>query len=105
MESTNVGDRVKVATEGPVLDGIVFDLPSDSKAVVAVIDRARGPVLRPVPRSRLSERTEEGPDDRALELLIRRTPPPSHGHGRPGNGGQQGRSGFSRATGHRTTGK
>src|SRR3712207_9558420 len=45
MEQLAAGDLVKVATAGPQIDGIVFDLPSASKAVVAVIDRRRGPVM------------------------------------------------------------
>jgi hypothetical protein len=74
MEPVSAGALVKVAGGGPVLDGIVFDTPSNSKAVVAVVDPVRGPAFRTVHPKTLSERTEEGPDDRALRLLIRRTP-------------------------------
>ena len=76
MEPSSTGELVKVATGGPQLDGIVFDTPSRTKVVVAVVDPRRGPVLRTVHPRTLSERTEEGPDDRALQLLVRRTPPP-----------------------------
>ena len=74
METTTSGDLVTVATAGPQIDGIVFDVPSASKVVVAVIDRVRGPVLRTVEPKALNERAEAGPDDDALRLLIRRTP-------------------------------
>ena len=70
MESIGAGELVKVADGGPEVDGIVFDTPSSSKIIVAVIDRARGPVFRTVHASTVSARTEEGPDDRALRLLF-----------------------------------
>jgi len=106
MESTSVGELVRVAAEtGPQLDGIVFDTPSNTKVVVAVVDRGRGPVFRTVHPRALSERAEAGADDRALNLLIRRTPPPTRGGARGGSGSGQGRSGHTRATMHRTTGK
>jgi hypothetical protein len=106
MEPIAAGDLVKVATAGPQIDGIVFDVPSASKVVVAVMDRARGPVMRTVPLTALSERAEEGRDDRALRLLVRRTPPAVHGAARGGAGGPgQRRAGYARAAMHRTTGK
>jgi hypothetical protein len=105
MESIGAGELVKVADGGPALDGIVFDTPSNSKVIVAVIDRARGPVFRTVHPSTLTTRTEESPDDRALRLLVRRTPPPVHGAGRAGRGGGQGRSGHPRGAAHRPTGR
>jgi hypothetical protein len=105
MEQPGTGDLVTVSTGGPVIDGIVFDLPSDAKAVVAVMDRRRGPVLRTVERTRLAERTAAGPDDRALQLLVRRTPQPTRGAARGANGTGPGRAGHGRATMHRTTGK
>jgi hypothetical protein len=105
MESTSPGDLVTVAGDGPKLDGIVFDAPSTTKVVVAVVDRGRGPVFRTVHPRTLSERTAEGADDRALRLLIRRTPPPARGGARGGSGVGQGRSGHARAAMHRTTGK
>ena len=104
MGQIAAGQLVKVATPGPQIDGIVFDVPSASKVLVAVIDRAKGPVLRSVAADAVSEREQEGPDDAALQLLIRRTPATSRGGGSGGTG-VQGSSGHSRATGHRTTGK
>jgi len=105
MESPSAGEPVKVAGEGPELDGIVFDVPSRSKVVVAVVEPRRGPVFRTVHPKTLSERTEDGPDDRALQLLLRRTPPPVRGAARgvPASGG--GSAGHGRAAMHRTTGK
>jgi hypothetical protein len=105
MERTSTGDLVKVAGDGPVRDGIVFDRPSRSKVVVAVVLPGRGPVFRTVDPKTLTERTEDGPDDRALRLLLRRTPPPVRGAARGGVGGGRGRPGHGRGTMHRTTGK
>ena len=105
MDSTGAGDLVKVATGGPEVDGIVFDTPSAHKAVVAIVDPARGPVLRTVNLDMLSERTEPGPSDKALQLLIRRTPAPVHGAARDGAGVGGGRSGHTRAATHRTVGR
>lgn len=105
MESIDPGELVKVANGGPELDGIVFYAPSSSKVVVAVVDPVRGPVFRTVAPSALSERTEEGPHDRALRLLMRRTPPPVNGAARGGERGGRGRPGYIRAATHRTTGK
>jgi hypothetical protein len=48
MEPTSIGELVKVAGGGRELDGIVFDTPSRSKVVVAVVDPARGPMFRTV---------------------------------------------------------
>jgi hypothetical protein len=105
MESIGAGELVKVDDDGPELDGIVFDTPSSSKVIVAVIDRARGPVFRTVHPSKLSPRTEDSPDDRALRLLMRRTPPPVHGAARGGSSGGQGRAGHARGAAHRPTGR
>jgi hypothetical protein len=105
MESTTVGALVKVAGGGPVLDGIVFDAPSRSKVVVAVVEPARGPVFRTVHPKTLTERTEEGPDDRALHLLIRRTPSPVRGAAGGATAAGRGHAGHARGTMHRTTGK
>lgn len=105
MERTGAGDLVRVATGGPEIDGIIFDVPSSTKAVVAVMDRRRGPVLRTVQRTALTDRTEAGADDRALLLLIRRTPLTAHGGARGGAGGGLGHSGHARAVAHRTTGR
>jgi hypothetical protein len=105
MESASAGELVKVADGGPELDGIVFDTPSRSKVVVAVVDPKRGPGFRTVHPDALSERTEEGSDDRALQLLIRRTPSTTRGGARGGTGAGPGDSGHKRAAMHRTTGK
>ena len=105
MDLTAAGNLVKVATAGPQIDGIVFDVPSASKVVVAVMDRTRGPVLRTVDRDALTERTEAGPDDRALQLLIRRTAPASRGTARSEAGGGGGRAAHTRAAAHRPTGR
>jgi hypothetical protein len=105
MEPTSTGERVTVAGSGPSVDGIVFDSPSRTKVVVAVVDAGRGPVFRTVHWDMLTERTQDGPDDRALRLLIRRTPPPARGAARDGAGAGRGRPGHARGTMHRTTGK
>ena len=105
MEPTSTGDLVTVTTRGPQIDGIVFDVPSASKVIVAVIDRARGPVMRTVPRTALTERAEAGADDRALELLVRRTVPAVRTGARGAATGGHGRAGHTRAAMHRTTGK
>jgi hypothetical protein len=105
MEPIGAGELVKVADDGPELDGIVFDTPSSSKVIVAVVDRTRGPVFRTVHPSRLTPRTEDSRDDRALRLLVRRTPPPVHGTARGGSGGGRGRAGHSRGAAHRPTGR
>lgn len=94
-----------VAGDGPTLDGIVFDVPSKAKAVVAVVDRDRGPVFRTVHLNVLTERDADGADDRALRMLIRRTPVPGHGAARNGTGAAGGRAGHVRGAAHRTTGR
>src|SRR6266536_3853579 len=104
MEQSGAGDLVKVDNGGSQIDGIVFDTPSHTKVVVAVMDPGRGPVFRTVHPRAVSERELEGADDRALQLLIRRTPPPVHGAARAGAGGVHGRAGHTRASMHRTTG-
>jgi len=48
---------------------------------------------------------DEGSDDRALQLLIRRTPAPNRGAARGGEGGESARAGHTRTAMHRTTGK
>jgi hypothetical protein len=106
MEHLSAGDLVKVAREGGPREGIVFDVLSASKVVVAVSDRTRGPILRTVHPSALTERSAEGPHDEALRRLIRRTPSAARGGPRGGNGPGQGpRGGHVRAPAHRTTGK
>jgi hypothetical protein len=105
MESINAGDLVTVAGTGPALNGIVFDTPSRTKVVVAVMDPHRGPVFRPVHPDALSERTAAGADDGALRLLLRRTPPPNGGKARNAASSVQGRDGFTRSATHRSTGR
>jgi hypothetical protein len=105
MEPNSPSELVRVADGGPEIDGIVFEAPSKSKVVVAVMDPARGPVFRTVHPSTLSERTDDGPDDRALLLLIRRTWKPVGGAARAGGGVGRGRSAHTRGPMHRTTGK
>jgi hypothetical protein len=97
-------ELVKVATAGPELDGIVFDRPSRIKVVVAVMVDGH-PAFRTFHPDTLSEREDESPDDRALQLLIRRTPSPVRGAARAGAGTGKGRAGHTRAAMHRTTGK
>jgi hypothetical protein len=105
MEPLTAGQLVKVAAGGPELDGIVFDIPSAAKVVVAVVDPKRGPVMRTVPVDALTEREDEGADDPALHALIRRTPHAVQGGARAGAGPVAARSGHTRAAMHRTTGK
>jgi hypothetical protein len=105
MEEPLTGQLVKVATGGPELDGIVFDTPSRSKVVVAVVDASRGPVLRTFDPKALSERAEEGPDDRALQLLVRRTPSPARSGSRGGVSSGRVQQGHTRGAAHRPTGK
>jgi hypothetical protein len=105
MQQPSTGELVTVAGGGPKLDGIVFDTPSRTKVVVAVVDPAKGPVFRTVHPETLSARAEEGPDDRALALLVRRTPSPVRGSSRGGGEAERGRAGHTRAAMHRSTGK
>lgn len=105
MDQVLPGELVKVATGGPVLDGIVFDVPSRSKVVVAVVDENRGPVLRTFAPDALSEREEEGPHDGALHALVRRTPSPARGGSRGGVSGGGARSAHARGAAHRPTGR
>lgn len=104
-ESIAVGERVTVSGDGPALDGIVFELPSRSKAVVAVVDRKRGPVFRSVGVETLTARTDDGPNDHALRLLIRRTPGGGRSGGSARGGTTRGSAGFARPTAHRPTGR
>jgi hypothetical protein len=105
MESLLPGALVKVATGGPELDGIVFDVPSKSKVVVAVVDPNRGPVLRTFAPDALTEREDDGPQDGALHALVRRTPHPARGGSRGGVTGGGTRSGHTRGAAHRPTGR
>ena len=103
MDSADVGDLVTVTNGGPALDGIVFDTPSAKKVVVAVVDPGRGPMFRTVHPETLTTRTTESTHDRALRLLIRRTPQPTHRSARDATGAGRGRAGHSRGATHRTS--
>ncbi|HWH93706.1 MAG TPA: hypothetical protein VNT03_07590 [Baekduia sp.] len=105
MDQMDAGDLVKVAMGRREIDGIVFDATGGAKVVVAVVDRERGPVMRTVELKALTARTDAGPDDRALQMLIRRTPGGVRGTARGGSGAGHARAGHKRATMHRTTGK
>jgi hypothetical protein len=105
VESIAIGDLVSVAGPGRALDGIVFDTPSRAKVVVAVVDPGRGPVFRTVNPQTLSARAQEGSDDPALRLLIRRTPQPVHVAARTGASAGKGAAGFTRGATHRPTGR
>jgi hypothetical protein len=105
MNGANPGDLVKVTEGSAELDGLVFDRPSNSKVIVAVVDPARGPLFRTVNPSALTEREQEGPDDRALRLLVRRTPPPPNAVAGGATRGGQRRQGFTRGAAHRPTGR
>jgi hypothetical protein len=62
--------------------------------------------MRTVGRDTLTHRSDAGPDDRALQLLIRRTPPHTHGAVRgAAAGGGGGRAGHTRGASHRPTAK
>jgi hypothetical protein len=98
-------DLVTVSGAGAPVDGIVFDQPSRSKVVVAVMESGRGPVFRTVNPQALTPRTDAGDDDAALRLLLKRTPSPVRGAARGATRGGQGRSGFQRGTAHRPTGR
>ena len=105
MESISVGRLVKVADRGPARDGIVFDFPSATKVVVAVVDPRRGPSFRTVHPNALSERLEAGAEDPALLRLVRRTRPPAPRGERGGVGTGHGRAGHTRPATHRAPGK
>lgn len=105
MDAAGPGDLVTVADGSTKLDGLVFDRPSNSKVIVAVVDPTRGPVFRTVNPSTLTEREQESPSDRALRLLVRRTPPPPNAVGRGATRGGQRREGFTRGAAHRATGR
>lgn len=96
---------MKVAIGRREIDGIVFDVPGGTRVIVALVDRERGPVMRTVELKDLIERTEAGPDDRALQMAIRRTPGGVRSAARAGSGPGQARAGHKRAAMHRTTGK
>jgi hypothetical protein len=99
------GDLVKVADGSAQLDGLVFDRPSSSKVIVAVIDPTRGPLFRTVNPDAVTAREQEGPNDRALRLLVRRTPLPPGAVAHGATRGAQRRAGFTRGATHRATGR
>jgi hypothetical protein len=105
MEQTDAGELVKVAVGSREIDGIVFDATGGAKVVVAMVDRERGPVMRTVELKALTQRADAGPDDHALQMLIRRTPFGVRGAARSGAGPSGARAGHKRASMHRTTGK
>jgi hypothetical protein len=105
MESSSVGELVKVSDDGRERDGIVFDTPSSAKVVVAVVDPRRGPVFRTVHPKALAERADAGPDDEALRRLMRRTPPPAQRGARGAAAARSAAAGHTRAPTHRTTGR
>ena len=105
MEPLTAGDLVTIATGGAPLDGIVMDVPSDAKLIVAVMDRRRGPVLRTIDAATATLRADAGPDDRALTLLIRRTPQATGRTTRGGANASSDRAAHTRAAMHRTTGR
>jgi hypothetical protein len=105
MDAASAGELVKVADGNAELDGLVFDRPSSSKVIVAVVDPTRGPLFRTVNPNALTEREQEGPNDRALRLLVRRTPPPPNGVARGATAGGLRRAGFTRGAAHRPTGR
>lgn len=98
-------ELVTVTDGGRARDGIVFERPSPTKVVVAVVDRRRGPVLRTVHASLISQRAEPGDDDAALQHLIRRTPSTTGRRGGSANGGQGARAAHTRGATHRSTGR
>ena len=105
MDPYRPGQLVTFATGGPDVDGIVFDVPSEQKVVVAIVDPRRGPVLRTVAPDALTEREAAGDQDQALRGLIRRTPAIARSGQGQSKGSIQGRRGHARAATHRTTGK
>jgi hypothetical protein len=105
-DDISIGDRVTVSEERRELEGIVFDFPSRNKAIVAVVDRERGPVLRTVPRDTLAARDKDVETDAALRLLIRRSAVRQRGGGPTGGGsGVSGGAGHRRGAAHRATGR
>jgi hypothetical protein len=105
MTSLRAGELVTVVGERGERDGIVFHVPSKSKVVVAVLDTARGAVMRTFHPGTLVARSEAGADDEALHRLIRRTPSVGRGDPRGPNGPGNGPRGHTRAPAHRSTGK
>ena len=99
------GDLVTVTDGSLRLAGLVFETPSSSKVVVAVVDPKRGPRFRSVNPSAVSERSAAGPHDHTLRLLIKRTPPATQSATGGARSNEHGRSGFVRGAAHRPTGR
>jgi hypothetical protein len=105
MDSISPGQLVQVVDGGPALDGIVFEIASATKVIVAVVDPRRGPSFRTVHPKALSERLTEGTEDPALRRLVRRTRPPGQRGERSGPGTGRGHAGHTRPATHRAPGK
>lgn len=105
VEMPAIGELVTVGGGRSALDGIVFDTPSRSKVIVAVVDPHRGPLFRTIDPQQMITREAEGSDDQVLRLLIRRTSPPALATARGAAAGGQRRAGFKRGAAHRPTGK
>src|SRR3954469_17406102 len=69
---------------------------------VLIVEPGRGPTFRTVNPEALSDRSAEGPDDKPLRLLIRRTPSPIHGAARGAPSSGRTSAGHTRAATHRT---
>jgi hypothetical protein len=93
------GQLVKVGD----VDGIVFHVASVMKIEVAVPDKEHGAVFQTVSPGQLEPRTSPGEHDQALRKLIRSTPSPRRGG--PGGGSVGARSGHTRGTPHRASGR
>jgi hypothetical protein len=105
MTSLREGELVTVAGEREERDGIVFQVASKSKVIVAVPDAERGVVMRTFHPDALSERETEGPHDEALRRLIRRTPSAGRGGSQGPSGTSGGARGHTRSPAHRATGR
>jgi hypothetical protein len=105
METVEVGDLVTVNGPGAPLDGLVYETPSRTKTVVAVVDPKHGPVFRSVNPDTLTERTGESKHDVALRLLVRRTQGTVRGQSHATGSAQKRQAGFTRGASHRPTGR
>lgn len=106
MDAFQAGQLVTVSSGGPPVDAIVVNQPSAHKVVVALVDPQRGPAFRTLAPEDLAEREDEGPSDKALRALIRRSPGTARGAATAGSGAVHGGSrGHARQASHRTTGK
>jgi hypothetical protein len=105
MTELREGELVTVAGEAGERDGIVVQVPSRTKVVVAVPDPTRGPVMRTFHPRTLAAREAPGAHDEALRRLIRRTPSARRGDPRGPSGPGNGPRGHTRAPSHRPTGK